>query len=64
MSNPFLGYNTMHSPSAVTDHYGDDEGGWYSGTPWHLAGLMLAAVIVITAMHMAGFRAMVGVGRG
>lgn len=61
MANPFLGQTSMHSPSPVTDPYGDDQ--WYEGTPMHVAGLLLFALVVLTAMQISGFRAMVGIGR-
>jgi hypothetical protein len=62
MANPFLGQSSTHSPSAVTDHYGDDS--WFDSAHLHVAGMLLFALVVLTAMQMSGFRAMVGIGRG
>jgi len=62
MANPFLGGNVQSAPSSMTDAYGDNT--VYDGCPWTVAGLLATALIIIVLMKVAGFRAMVGIGRG
>jgi len=62
MANPFLGENVGSAPSSVTDVHGDST--VYSSCPWNVAGIVLAALVLIVLMKVAGFRAMVGIGRG
>lgn len=62
MANPFLGTTSMYNaPSTVTDHTGDES--WFPSTNLHVAGFLLLALVVLTAMQISGFRAMVGIGR-
>ena len=62
MANPFLGENVGSAPKSMTDAYGDSS---YFGTcSWNVAGIVLAALVIIVLMKVAGFRAMVGIGRG
>jgi len=62
MPNPFLGINVGSAPSSITDAHGDSS--VYPTCPWHVAGILIAALAIIVLMKMAGFRAMVGIGRG
>jgi hypothetical protein len=61
MANPFLGTMPINTPSQITDPIGD---GFLTMTPYHVAVLLFLALVLITAMKLAGFRAMVGIGRG
>lgn len=61
MANPFLGPSSTHTPSSISDPMGDDT--WFDSCNLHVAGLLLLALVVLTAMQISGFRAMIGVGR-
>lgn len=62
MANPYLGYTNLASPNAVTDHVGDET--YYPTTYWHVVGMLVMALLILTALKVSGFRAMVGIGRG
>lgn len=62
MANPFLGESNFSTPSAVNDHRGDEM--FFPTTAFHVAGLLLIALLIVTVMKVSGFRAMVGLGRG
>ena len=62
MANPFLGGNVQSAPSSITDVHGDTT--VYDTCAWNVAGLLLVALLVIVALKLSGFRAMVGIGRG
>ena len=62
MANPFLGNINLSTPDHISDSYGDDT--WYDSSPYHVAALLLVALLILTVMKVSGFRAMVGIGRG
>ena len=61
MANPFLGEQSLHTPSHINDPVGDDS--WIPSTPYHIAGLLVFALVILVLLKQSGFRAMVGIGR-
>lgn len=62
MANPFLDFQHLSTPNSVSDPVGDDS--WYDTTPYHVAAMLLVALLILTVLKVSGLRAMVGIGRG
>lgn len=64
MPNPFLSGDSGLGgiPDHIEDTYGDST--WYDSSPYHVAAMLLFALMILTIMKVSGFRAMVGIGRG
>lgn len=62
MANPYIHLDdTRGYDGAMTDHYGDS---YYQNLAPQVAMLLLGSALFLLVLKLAGFRAMIGVGRG